>query len=168
MSVSTFITAIILYIYTYLQMSVIFFLLSQIGLSIIIESQRVQEDEIFRIDAIVYISNVTTSPRGWDLQNWHYCLYNCHYFIYIYVFANVSNFFFIITDWVEYNHRVIFISYSNATIIIFIFFNTLRGYHTLQGDNSLKSVERFDHMITGIIANSRGWHLQNWHYYLYQ
>jgi hypothetical protein len=23
----------------------------------------------------------------------------------------------------------------------------LRGYHTLQGDNSLKSVERFDHMI---------------------
>jgi hypothetical protein len=23
----------------------------------------------------------------------------------------------------------------------------LRGYHTLQGDNSLKSVERFDHMM---------------------
>jgi hypothetical protein len=25
--------------------------------------------------------------------------------------------------------------------------NNLRGYHTLQGDNSLKSVERFDHMM---------------------
>jgi len=24
---------------------------------------------------------------------------------------------------------------------------SLRGYHTLQGDNSLKSVERFDHMM---------------------
>ena len=27
------------------------------------------------------------------------------------------------------------------------FFFILRGYHTLQGDNSLKSVERFDHMM---------------------
>ena len=26
-------------------------------------------------------------------------------------------------------------------------FHNLRGYHTLQGDNSLKSVERFDHMM---------------------
>jgi hypothetical protein len=25
----------------------------------------------------------------------------------------------------------------------------LRGYHTLQGDNSLKSVERFDHTTSG-------------------
>jgi hypothetical protein len=25
--------------------------------------------------------------------------------------------------------------------------NSLRGYHTLQGDNSLKSVEHFDHMM---------------------
>jgi hypothetical protein len=25
--------------------------------------------------------------------------------------------------------------------------NYLRGYHTLQGDNSLKSVEHFDHMM---------------------
>ena len=25
--------------------------------------------------------------------------------------------------------------------------NILRGYHTLQGDNSLKSVECFDHMM---------------------
>jgi hypothetical protein len=25
--------------------------------------------------------------------------------------------------------------------------NILRGYHTLQGDNSLKSVEHFDHMM---------------------
>jgi hypothetical protein len=25
--------------------------------------------------------------------------------------------------------------------------NDLRGYHTLQGDNSLKSVERFDNMM---------------------
>jgi hypothetical protein len=27
------------------------------------------------------------------------------------------------------------------------FWNSLRWYHTLQGDNSLKSVERFDHMM---------------------
>ena len=26
-------------------------------------------------------------------------------------------------------------------------YQILRGYHTLQGDNSLKSVERFDHMM---------------------
>ena len=43
--------------------------------SVSVMSQWVQEDEIFRIDTIVYISNVTTSPRGWGLQNWHYCLY---------------------------------------------------------------------------------------------
>ena len=28
-----------------------------------------------------------------------------------------------------------------------VFGSTLRGYHTLQGDNSLQSVERFDHMM---------------------
>ena len=29
-----------------------------------------------------------------------------------------------------------------------LYYNSLvRGYHTLQGDNSLKSVERFDHMM---------------------
>ena len=44
-------------------------------LFISVMSQRVKEDEIFRIDTIVYISNVTASQRGWDLQNWHYCLY---------------------------------------------------------------------------------------------
>ena len=33
-----------------------------------------------------------------------------------------------------------------SQIINDIFF-LLRGYHTLQGDNSLKSVERFDHMM---------------------
>jgi hypothetical protein len=29
----------------------------------------------------------------------------------------------------------------------FVFYFLLRGYHTLQGDNSLKSVERFNHMM---------------------
>jgi hypothetical protein len=29
----------------------------------------------------------------------------------------------------------------------------LRGYHTLQGDNSLKSVERFDHMMHHAATN---------------
>ena len=29
----------------------------------------------------------------------------------------------------------------------------LRGYHTLQGDNSLKSVERFDHMMYHAATN---------------
>jgi hypothetical protein len=33
-------------------------------LFISVMSQRVKEDEIFRIDAIVYISNVTASQRG--------------------------------------------------------------------------------------------------------
>jgi hypothetical protein len=31
--------------------------------------------------------------------------------------------------------------------ILFVYFSRLRWYHTLQGDNSLKSVERFDHMM---------------------
>ena len=33
-----------------------------------------------------------------------------------------------------------------SSLTLSLVFN-LRGYHTLQGDNSLKSVERFDHMI---------------------
>ena len=32
-------------------------------------------------------------------------------------------------------------------INISMFIEDLRWYHTLQGDNSLKSVERFDHMM---------------------
>ena len=35
-------------------------------------------------------------------------------------------------------------------VVVFFYIETilqLRGYHTLQGDNSLKSVERFDHMM---------------------
>ena len=50
------------------------------------------------------------------------------------------------------NVNRLFITYCeiviNRGVLIFAdFVVRLRWYHTLQGDNSLKSVERFDHMM---------------------
>jgi hypothetical protein len=61
----------------------------------------------------------------------------------------------------RFTHRMMFVSYNRnipgTTLVIGTgtayapgaheFTSCLRGYHTLQGDNSLKSVERFDHMM---------------------
>jgi len=38
--------------------------------------------------------------------------------------------------------------------------SNLRGYHTLQGDNSLKSVERFDHMMFVCRCQASRWSKQ--------
>jgi hypothetical protein len=48
--------------------------------------------------------------------------------------------------WIYYGGKYILISLNLAWKIGDPFVS-LRGYHTLQGDNSLKSVERFDHMM---------------------
>jgi len=44
------------------------------------------------------------------------------------------------------NNTKIIYSLSNVKILN-AYMYILRGYHTLQGDNSLKSVESFDHMM---------------------
>ena len=54
----------------------------------------------------------------------------------------------------DHVHIVYITLHFDEAIIIFVFYiiyllwdKSLRRYHTLQGDNSLKSVERFDHMM---------------------
>ena len=61
----------------------------------------------------------------------------------------------------RFPYRMMFVSYNRNILDATLVIGTgtayapgaheitlcLRGYHTLQGDNSLKSVERFDHMM---------------------
>ena len=45
------------------------------------------------------------------------------------------------------DNEIVLIVWYYLAFILFVYVSRLRWYHTLQGDNSLKSVERFDHMM---------------------